>query len=147
MTAETTIALSKEKNIIGIKEASGNFGQCMQIVMNTPKDFLKLSGDDNITLPLIALGFDGVISVSGQAFPQQFSGMVRHALKGDFAAARALHYPLVDVTDMLFAEGNPGGIKHALKLKGICEGHMRLPLTDISAGLQSKIKTEVEKLG
>ena len=140
VTAETTITLSKEKNIIGIKEASGNFGQCMQIVMNTPKEFLKISGDDNITLPLLSLGFDGVISVSGQGFPKAFSQMVREGLKGDFAAARALHYPLVDVTDMLFAEGNPGGIKYALEVLGVCESHLRLPLVSISDALKAKIK-------
>ena len=146
MSAETTITLSKEKNIIGIKEASGSFSQCMQIVKNTSKDFLKISGDDNITLPLLSLGFDGVISVSGQGFPQQFSQMVREGLKGDFEAARRLHYPLVDVTDMLFAEGNPGGIKYVLQLKGICENHVRLPLVDISDELKAKIKAEVAKL-
>ncbi|MCW3124944.1 MAG: dihydrodipicolinate synthase [Bacteroidetes bacterium] len=146
MSAETTIELSKVKNIIGIKEASGNFGQCMQIVKNTPKDFLKISGDDNITLPLLALGFDGVISVSGQGFPKQFSQMVREGLKGDFVAARKLHYPLVDVTDMLFAEGNPGGIKHVLQLKGICKSNVRLPLVEVSGGLKSKIKGEVAKI-
>jgi 4-hydroxy-tetrahydrodipicolinate synthase len=119
----------------------------MQIVMNTPKDFLKISGDDNITLPLIALGFDSVISVSGQGFPKQFSQMVREALKGDFAAARKLHYPLVDVTDMLFAEGNPGGIKHVLELLGVCESHLRLPLVSISDSLKGKIKAEMKKIG
>jgi 4-hydroxy-tetrahydrodipicolinate synthase len=146
MTAETTIALSEVDNIIGVKEASGNFGQCMQIVKHTRKEFLKISGDDNITLPLIALGFDGVISVSGQGFPKQFSEMVNLSLKGDFEQARALHYTLVDVTDMLFAEGNPGGIKEVLKLAGICDAHMRLPLVGISAGLQAKIKTEFDKI-
>jgi 4-hydroxy-tetrahydrodipicolinate synthase len=140
VAAETTIALSKEKNIIGIKEASGHFGQCMQIMMNTPKDFLKISGDDNITLPLLALGFDGVISVSGQGFPAVFSRMVREGLKGDFEAARKLHYQLVDVTDMLFAEGNPAGIKYVLEVLGICERHVRLPLVDISDELKAKIK-------
>ncbi len=140
VTAETTIALAKEKNIIGIKEASGHFGQCMQIMMNTPKEFLKISGDDNITLPLISLGFDGVISVSGQGFPKVFSQMVREALKGDFEAARKLHYQLVDVTDMLFAEGNPGGIKYVLEVLGICESNLRLPLVSISDGLKAKIK-------
>lgn len=146
MTAETTIALSEVDNIIGVKEASGNFSQCMQIIKQTRKEFLKISGDDNITLPLIALGFDGVISVSGQGFPKQFSEMVNFSLKGDFEQARALHYALVDVTDMLFAEGNPGGIKEVLKLAGICEAHMRLPLVGISAGLQAKIKTEFDKI-
>lgn len=140
MTAETSIALSKEKNIIGIKEASGHFGQCMQIVMNTPKEFLKISGDDNLTLPLLSLGFDGVISVSGQGFPKAFSQMVREGLKGDFEAARKLHYKLVDVTDMMFAEGNPGGIKYVLEALGVCESHLRLPLVSISDGLKAKIK-------
>jgi 4-hydroxy-tetrahydrodipicolinate synthase len=145
MTAETTITLSGEKNIIGIKEASGNFGQCMQIVINTRAEFLKISGDDNITLPLLALGFDGVISVSGQGFPKQFSAMIREGLKGDFAAARKLHYPLVDVTDMLFAEGNPAGIKYVLELLGICQGHLRLPLVPISEGLRTRIRNEMVK--
>ena len=147
MAAETTIALAKEKNIIGIKEASGNFGQCMQIMMNTPKDFLKISGDDNITLPLISLGFDGVISVSGQGFPKVFSQMVREGLKGDFDAARKLHYQLVDVTDMLFVEGNPGGIKYVLEVLGVCESHLRLPLVSISDSLRAKIKAEIAKIG
>jgi 4-hydroxy-tetrahydrodipicolinate synthase len=146
MTAETTITLSAEKNIIGIKEASGHFGQCMKIVMNTPKEFLKISGDDNLTLPLIALGFDGVISVSGQGFPKQFSQMVRESLKGDFAAARTLHYPLVDVTDMLFAEGNPGGIKYVLEVLGICESHMRLPLVSISDALKAEIREAIQNI-
>jgi 4-hydroxy-tetrahydrodipicolinate synthase len=147
MTAETTIELSKEQNIIGIKEASGNFGQCMQIVMHTPKEFLKISGDDNITLPLIALGFDGVISVSGQGFAKVFSQMVREALKGDFEAARKLHYPLVDVTDMLFAEGNPGGIKYVLEVLSVCESHLRLPLVSISDSLKAKIKAATLVIG
>jgi 4-hydroxy-tetrahydrodipicolinate synthase len=146
ISAETTIALSKVSNIIGIKEASGNFGQCMQIVNNTSSDFLKISGDDNITLPLIALGFDGVISVSGQGFPKIFSEMVRLSLSGDFAAARAKHYQLVDVTDMLFAEGNPGGIKEVLKLAGVCDSYMRLPLVDISDALKQKIKAAFDKI-
>lgn len=147
MTAETTIALATEKNIIGIKEASGNFSQCMQIVMNTPKSFLKISGDDNITLPLIALGFDGVISVSGQAFARVFSLMVNDSLKGDFAAARTGHYQLVDVTDMLFAEGNPAGVKYALEQLGICNERVRLPLVAISDALKAKIRAEVTKIG
>jgi 4-hydroxy-tetrahydrodipicolinate synthase len=147
ITAETTIALSKEKNIIGIKEASGNLGQCMQIMLNTPKEFLKISGDDNLTLPLLALGFDGVISVSGQGFPRQFSQLVREGLKGDFAAARKLHYPLVDVTDMLFAEGNPGGIKYVLEALGICESHLRLPLVPISDSLKAKIREQLVVVG
>ena len=143
MTAETTIELSHVPNIIGIKEASGNFSQCMQLVKNTEKGFLKISGDDNITLPLLALGFDGVISVSGQGFPKYFSEMVRLGLVGDFESARNFHYPLIDVTDMLFSEGNPAGIKFVLDLLDICNSKVRLPLVEISGTLKEKIKQEM----
>lgn len=144
--AKTTIALSQEENIIGIKEASGNLSQAMQIVKNTAADFLKISGDDNLTLPLIALGFDGVISVSGQGFPRVFSDMVRAALKGDFVTAKKNHYALVDVTDMLFAEGNPGGIKEVLAFAGVCETYLRLPLVSVSNELKERIKSEYDKI-
>jgi 4-hydroxy-tetrahydrodipicolinate synthase len=144
--AKTTIALSQVENIIGIKEASGNLSQAMQIVKNTSADFLKISGDDNLTLPLIALGFDGVISVSGQGFPRVFSDMVRAALKGDFVTAKRNHYALVDVTDMLFAEGNPGGIKEVLAFAGVCETHLRLPLVSVSNELKERIKSEYDKI-
>ncbi|MFN8310786.1 MAG: 4-hydroxy-tetrahydrodipicolinate synthase [Chitinophagales bacterium] len=146
INAETTIELSKVPNIIGIKEASGNFSQCMQIVKETAPEFLKLSGDDNITLPLLSLGFHGVISVSAQGFPKPFSDMVRAGLKGDFETARKLHYPLVDVTDMLFAEGNPGGIKYVLEKKNVCESHLRLPLVSISDALKRRIDAELQKM-
>jgi 4-hydroxy-tetrahydrodipicolinate synthase len=145
MKAETTLRIAHEvPNVIGMKEASGDFNQCMQIVKNKPKDFLVVSGDDNITLGLVAYGLDGVISVVGQAFPQIFSQMVRLALKGDFAAARTLHYQLNDITDMLFAEGNPGGVKYALQVLGICEAHLRLPLVDISDELKKKLHKAIE---
>ena len=147
MTAKTTLRLAHDiENIIGIKEASGDFNQCMQIVKNKPKDFLTISGDDNITLGLMAYGFDGVISVVGQAFPNTFSEMVRHCLKGDFTGARKLHYDLNDITDMLFAEGNPAGVKTALEILGICERHVRLPLVGISNELNDRLKAAIEKL-
>lgn len=145
--AETTLRLAREvHNIIGIKEASGDFGQCMQIVKNKPDNFLVISGDDNITLGLMAYGFDGVISVVGQAFPNTFSDMVRHCLAGDFANARKLHYDLNDITDMLFAEGSPAGVKTALQILGICESHVRLPLVSVSNELKGKLKAAIEKL-
>ncbi len=147
MKAETTLRLAHEvPNVIGMKEASGDFNQCMQIIKGKPKDFLVVSGDDNITLGLVAYGFDGVISVVGQAFPKIFSEMVRLALKGDFAAARPLHYQLNDITDMLFAEGNPGGVKYALQVLGVCESHLRLPLFDISDELKKKLHKAIEVL-
>ncbi|MDB5282368.1 MAG: dihydrodipicolinate synthase [Bacteroidota bacterium] len=144
MKAETTIKIAHEiENIIGMKEASGDFNQCMQIVKNKPKDFLVVSGDDNITLGLMAYGFDGVISVVGQAFPGTFSGMVRHCLDGDFENARKLHYELNDITDMLFAEGNPAGVKCALEILGICESHVRLPLVGVSKQLRNKLSEAI----
>jgi 4-hydroxy-tetrahydrodipicolinate synthase len=147
MKAETTLRIAHEvPNVIGMKEASGDFNQCMQIIKSKPKDFLVVSGDDNITLGLVAYGFDGVISVVGQAFPKIFSEMVRVALKGDFAAARPLHYKLNDITDMLFAEGNPGGVKYALQVLGVCESHLRLPLVDISDELKKKLHKAIEEL-
>lgn len=146
MTAATTLRLAEVPNIIGMKEASGDFNQCMQIVKNKPKDFLVVSGDDNITLGLVAYGLDGVISVVGQAFPKIFTEMVRQSLKGDFEKARELHYKLNDITDMLFAEGNPGGVKYALETLGVCESHLRLPLVGISDGLRNKMKSAIEKL-
>jgi 4-hydroxy-tetrahydrodipicolinate synthase len=118
----------------------------MQIVKNKPKDFLVISGDDNITLGLMAYGFDGVISVVGQAFPKIFTETVRLCLKDDFTAARKLHYQLNDITDMLFAEGNPCGVKAALEIVGVCEKHVRLPLVDISAELRSKLEAAIGKL-
>ncbi len=146
MQVATTLRLAEVKNIIGIKEASGDFNQCMQIVKNKPKDFLAISGDDNITLGLVAYGFDGVISVVGQAFPKIFTEMVRQSLKENFTQARKLHYKLNDITDMLFAEGNPAGVKYALELQDICQSHVRLPLMSISDSLKAKMKAAAAKL-
>jgi len=147
IAAATALQLAREEsNIIGIKEASGDFTQAMQLVKSAPEDFLIISGDDNITLGLIAYGFHGVISVVGQAFPTIFTEMVRKALAGNFNEAKALHYKLNDITDMLFAEGNPGGVKYALELQGVCESHLRLPLVSISDALKAKLKQAVAEL-
>lgn len=145
--AETTLRIAREvKNVIGIKEASGDFIQCMKILKYRPEGFLVVSGDDNITLGLMAYGMDGVISVAGQAFPKIFTEMVRQCLKGDFAAARPLHYSLSDLTDMLFEEGNPVGVKCALALQGVCSEHLRLPLVPASDALRKKIKDAITGL-
>lgn len=144
MKAETTLRIANEvKNVIGIKEASGDFIQCTKILKYRPKDFLVVSGDDNITLGLMAYGMDGVISVAGQAFPKIFAEMVRCCLKGDFASARLLHYQLSDITDMLFEEGNPVGVKWALALQGVCEEYLRLPLVPASDALKKRMKDAV----
>lgn len=146
MTAETTLRLAHDfDNIIGIKEASGDMEQVMKIINERPERFLVISGEDNLTLAMIACGGDGVISVTGQAFPKVYSGMVHTALGNDFTNARNLHYKLLEMTKLLFAEGNPGGVKTALEIQGICESHMRQPLWPVSPGLKKKIADEIEK--
>ena len=143
MKAETTLRLAELDNVIGMKEASGDFNQCMQLAKSSPEDFLLISGDDNFTLGLIAYGFHGVISVVGQAFPAIFSEMVRQSLAGNFENARTLHYKLNNITDMLFAEGNPGGVKYVLSKLGVCDSTLRLPLVQISELLKQKIDAEM----
>jgi 4-hydroxy-tetrahydrodipicolinate synthase len=147
MTAETTLRLAHDcKNIIAIKEASGNFDQFDKIIKDKPKDFLFISGDDPVTLPLIAMGAVGVISVIGNAVPDVFSRMVRLCLDGKFTDARPLHYSLTEITRLFFTEGNPGGVKSALKLLGICGDEMRLPLVNISTSTTQMIKSELSRL-
>jgi 4-hydroxy-tetrahydrodipicolinate synthase len=129
MPVEVTLKLAKEySNIVAVKEASGNVEQISQIIKDKNPDFMVISGDDNLTLPLIASGADGVISVVANAYPRKFSDMVRLSLAGDFTAARKLHYDLFDFTKLLFADGSPGGVKTALKEMGFGEDTVRLPL-------------------
>ena len=146
MTAETTLELAEVKNIVAMKEASGNFEQMMEIIQHKPEGFLFLSGDDAITLPLIAAGGDGVISVVANAFPKHFSDMVHASLKGDFVSARKFHYDLLTITKLFFAEGNPGGVKIALEELGWMAPHMRLPLVQVSDSLKQAIIAETKKL-
>jgi 4-hydroxy-tetrahydrodipicolinate synthase len=141
MTSDTTLRIANEvKNVIGMKEASGNMEQCMRIIKNKPKDFLLISGDDSITLPLIACGADGVISVVGNAFPL-FSEMVRQALKGNYTKAQELHYKHTDIIEQLFADGNPAGVKEFLSRLDICDNTVRLPLVRVNKQVQEKIKS------
>lgn len=146
MLPETTLALAEIKNIVAVKEASGNMEQIMEIARNRPSDFLVLSGDDAITMPLIASGIDGVISVVANSFPAQFSKMVRLSLDGNFAEARKIHFQLLPVTKMFFAEGNPGGVKIALEELGWMKPFMRLPLVQVSDKLKAEIIIEVKKI-
>lgn len=147
VSAETTVRLARDfKNIIGMKEASGNFDQLNQIMRDKPDDFLLISGDDPISLPMVALGGVGVISVVGNALPRQFSDMIRLCLNGDFKAAQKIHSGLIDFTRMLFAEGSPAGVKTALKHLGICADTVRLPLVSVSSTLTAKIISETQKL-
>lgn len=131
VTWETQVRIARDcKNIIATKEASGNMEQVMKVIKNKPKDFLVLSGDDSLTLPIIAAGGHGVISVVANAFPKDFSEMVRLSLKHKFTEAQKLHYKLTDITDQLFADGNPGGIKFALSVLKKCKPYVRLPLCE-----------------
>lgn len=146
ITAETTLRLAEVPNVIGVKEASGNFEQFMEVIRHMPPGFLFLSGDDAVALPIVALGGHGVISVAGNAFPKETSEMIRHCLAGDFAAARPLHYRLMELIPLLFAEGNPVGIKAFLAETGICGDTVRLPLAMASQDLREKIRTTLVSL-
>lgn len=146
ITATTTLKLAEEiENIAGIKEASGNMIQCMHILRDRPERFLVVSGDDHLTLPLIACGMDGVISVAANCFPKEFSEMVRLALHDDLNKARALHYKCLQGNDLLFAENNPAGVKAFLSELGIIENVLRLPLVALSKDLEEKIKNYLSK--
>lgn len=147
MSPETTCRLAYDfKNIIGTKEASGSFDQFNQIMRDKPEDFLLISGDDPVTLPMMALGAAGIISVIGNALPKQFSDMVRKCLSGDFKGATPAHLSLVEFTRLAFAEGNPAGIKSALKHLGVCGDTVRLPLVKASSNLAEAIVKELEKI-
>jgi 4-hydroxy-tetrahydrodipicolinate synthase len=146
ITAATTLRLAGEcPNIIGIKEASGNFDQISQVLKHRPKDFLVLSGDDGITLPLISIGVDGVISVVANAYPREFSEMVASGLKGDYKTARELHFRLLDFINVIFAEGSPSGIKAALEAQKLCHNYLRLPLVPVSKEVNKLIKDIVNQ--
>lgn len=146
MLAETTLTLAKHKNIIGVKEASGNLEQVAAIVKRRPSAFLVISGDDPLLVPHMALGGDGIISVVANAFPTQFSDITKSCFQGDYNNARRLNYLLSDIIPMLFAEGNPAGIKAALEVLGICESHLRLPLVCVSDALRVRIESEVNAI-
>ena len=140
ISPDTTLKLANEcENIVAIKEASGDLEQIMQIILHKPDGFLVISGDDALTLPHLAIGGDGVISVVANAFPKRFSTMVSSILKGDLDLAKQKHYELFEIIKYLFADGNPGGIKYVLKLINICEDNLRLPLVNINEKTANKL--------
>lgn len=146
MTAATTLKLAHEvPNIAGMKEASGDVSQCMQIAAHKPDNFLFVSGDDNLALPQIACGMNGVISVAANCFPKVFSEMVRQGLKGDFDAARKLHYPMLPAYDLLFVENNPAGVKAFLHELGLIENVLRLPVVPLSDAVHQQVKAYLGK--
>lgn len=147
MTAETTLRLAKKySNIVAIKEASGNIDQINVIIKNKPDSFNVISGDDGITYPLIAMGAVGVISVIGNAFPKEFSRMVRLALQGDYESARRIHQKFTELFDLLFVDGNPAGVKCMLSLMGYVENKLRLPLVPTRITTYEKIRDVLDSL-
>lgn len=147
MTPSTTIRLAKDfKNIVATKEASGNFAQFNEILRDKPADFLLISGDDPATLPMMALGAVGIISVVGNAYPAQVSKLAALCTAGSFTEARTIHNALLEITDLCFVEGNPCGVKYILQEKGIGQDYVRLPLIPVSANIQTAIKAEMQKL-
>ncbi|HRP88600.1 MAG TPA: 4-hydroxy-tetrahydrodipicolinate synthase [Edaphocola sp.] len=147
MNAATSIRLAKaHKNIVAIKEASGNMAQCMELVQNAPEGFSVLSGDDNLILPQMAIGFKGVISVAANCFPKDFCNMVSEGLAGNYSAARQLHYKLLHGIDLLFKEGNPTGVKYVLTKEGIIKNQLRLPLVPASDALAQELNDYLKNL-
>jgi 4-hydroxy-tetrahydrodipicolinate synthase len=140
ISLETTIRLSKLPNIKATKEASGNFEQCMNIIQHKPSEFKVISGDDAYTLPFMSIGMSGVISVIANAYPKQFSNMVRACMTGDYIAAKYYHYQLYELIKLVFADGSPSGVKVLLKELGICESNVRLPLAQVNKDVEAKLK-------
>ena len=145
LSAQTTLKLSQHTNIIAVKEASGNLLQCMEIAQQKPKDFLLISGDDMLTIPMISFGAEGVISVMANAF-EAFNQMSHLALEGKFGEASEKLFNLLALNELMYVEGNPIGIKQALALMGVCSEEVRLPLLKASEELKQKIKTCLEKM-
>ena len=147
MTAETTLRLARDfDNIVAIKEASGNITQMDDIIKNKPSDFMVISGDDGITFPLITLGAVGVISVIGNAFPREFSRMVRLALNGDYASALTIHHRFTELFSLIFVDGNPAGVKCLLHAMGYIQNQLRLPLVPTRITTYEKIRDVLQKL-
>lgn len=146
MSVETTLELAEINNVVAVKEASGNMEQIMDIIRQRKPGFGVLSGDDNLSMPLIAAGADGVISVVANAFAERFSQMVHASMAGQLDLAKAAHYDLFNVTKMFFEEGNPGGVKVALAARGLMQETMRMPLYPVSEGLRKRIQAETTRL-
>jgi 4-hydroxy-tetrahydrodipicolinate synthase len=141
MLPQTVVRIARDcPNVVAIKEASGNLVQCMELIAAKPEGFIVLSGDDNLVVPQIAVGMEGVISVAANCYTRDFTSMVNAALRGDFNAARELHYRLLPGIDLLFAEGNPAGVKFVLSEMGLMQNALRLPLVAATEGLGKQIR-------
>lgn len=147
ISADTCLQLANDfPNIIGIKEASGNFSQCMEIISKKPKNFQVISGEDALTMPLMSVGMTGIISVTANAFPKEVSTMINLCLKGDYKKAKDIHYKLLSFTNAIFEEGNPAGIKAALEIMQISQSYLRLPLVKVSKPLSNKIENLINEI-
>ncbi|EOG6895868.1 4-hydroxy-tetrahydrodipicolinate synthase [Flavobacterium psychrophilum] len=147
MLPETVLRLAKDfKNLIGIKEAAGDIVQAMKLIQGKPKDFLVISGDDMITLPMILAGGSGVISVIGEGYPKEFSQMVRLGLQRKVDEAYILHYKLMNSIDMIFEQGNPSGVKEIFKSLGLSENTVRLPLVTVNEDLSNRLDLFTKQL-
>jgi 4-hydroxy-tetrahydrodipicolinate synthase len=147
ITADTSLRLARDfANIVAIKEASGDFDQFTKIAKEKPEGFAVISGDDNLSVPQLAAGLDGIISVAANAFTKPFSSMIEAALDGDFSKARQIHFDLFDLYTSLFIEGNPAGVKAALNILGIVENELRLPLVPVSSEIYELIEDQIRKL-
>jgi 4-hydroxy-tetrahydrodipicolinate synthase len=147
IAAETTLRLAKEhSNIIGIKEASGDMNQVMKIIRDKPDNFLVISGDDMSALQIVAAGGSGVISVLANAFPSEWSSMIRLSLNSNLGQARDIHYKYLEIIELLFEDGNPAGIKFILNNMGLCQNVLRLPLLPVTPSLQSKMTNTIKSL-
>jgi 4-hydroxy-tetrahydrodipicolinate synthase len=146
MSAATSIRLAKDcPNVVGLKEASGDMAQCMEILRDAPSNFVVLSGDDLLAMPQISCGMQGVISVAANAYPLEYSNMVRACLAGDYVKAKMINDPLIEAYDMMFAENNPSGVKAFMHEMGLLENEVRLPIVSLSEPIYSRVKTYLSK--
>jgi 4-hydroxy-tetrahydrodipicolinate synthase len=147
LSAETCLELAHGfENIVAVKEASGDLGQIMRIIKKKPESFSVISGDDMLTIPIIAAGGAGVISVLANAFPMQCNELVVQSLKNNFKSARKIHFQFLEMIELLFIEGNPSGVKAMLKILNICQNNLRLPLVPVSIALQARIQKAIEEI-
>jgi 4-hydroxy-tetrahydrodipicolinate synthase len=147
ITSDTCLELAHEcENIVAVKEASGDMAQIMRIIKGKPENFLVISGDDMMTIPIIAAGGSGVVSVLANAYPAECSELVNHALKNNFKTAREIQFRFLESIELLFTEGNPSGIKAFLTLMNLCQNNLRLPLVPVSKTIFSRIQKAAEEL-
>lgn len=147
ITSETTLQIAHEiPGIIGIKEASQDLAQCARIIKYKPEDFLVISGNDDIAMPFMAIGGDGVISVIANAFPREFSQMIRFCLDDQFGRAREIHLRMIDIIESIYADGSPSGVKAVLAMKGLCQNALRLPLVKVNKALNNQLSALLEQM-